>query len=183
MLPIMRSAPGFVAYYVFRLGPGVLASVSIFETSAQADETVRLAAGFIQERLAKLMPNAPEVQSGEVVAHVENPAVLAKAGTLHGTRRRYRIEAANVEQIVSMLPEVARLIRSTAGCAAYYVIRHPDGLASLGIFESQEQAEESAKVAADWVKKNLASLISSPPEILSGEALLRTVRSADAAMV
>ncbi|MBI3969069.1 MAG: antibiotic biosynthesis monooxygenase [Chloroflexi bacterium] len=183
MLPIMRDAPGFVAYYVFRLGPGDLASVGIFETQEQADESVRLAAGFVKERLAKLMPNAPEVQSGKVVAHVENPTALAKSGTLYGTRRKYRIEAANVEQIVPKLPEVARLIGGAPGCAAYYIIRHSEGLSSLGLFESQQQAEQSAQVAADWVKQNLSGLVSGPPEILSGEAVLRTVKSADAATV
>ncbi len=68
-LPIISTVPGFVAYYVIDAGEGVLASISIFESRDGAEESTREAAEWVRDNLASLMPNPPQVTSGEVVAH------------------------------------------------------------------------------------------------------------------
>ncbi|MCL6498965.1 MAG: hypothetical protein K6U07_02905 [Firmicutes bacterium] len=67
-LPLLRQTPGFVAYYWLDTGDGVGASLSIFEAKAGAEESVRLAAGYVQQHLAGLL-GTPEVIQGEVKAH------------------------------------------------------------------------------------------------------------------
>ena len=45
---------------------------------------------------------------------------------------------------------------------------------SITVFETQEQAEEALRRAADWVKQNIAPLVAGPPEIVGvGEVRLR----------
>jgi hypothetical protein len=76
--PIIKGAPGFLAYYALDDGNGVLATISIFEDRAGAEESIRMAAEFILEQnLASLLPNPPEVMGGEVGAHELN---LTKLG-------------------------------------------------------------------------------------------------------
>ena len=40
---------------------------------------------------------------------------------------------------------------------------------SVSVFETKAQAEESNRLAAEWVKKNAAPLMAGPPEITEGE--------------
>lgn len=66
-LPIIRRARGFVAYQVVDAGDGVVASISIFEDHAEANEMTREAAEWVKENLAELVLGPPEIISGEVV--------------------------------------------------------------------------------------------------------------------
>jgi hypothetical protein len=50
-------------------GAGEGASFGLFRDKAGADESVRLAADFVQQHLSKLMVSKPEIIEGPVVAH------------------------------------------------------------------------------------------------------------------
>ena len=76
-IPIIKDADGFLAYYVVDAGAGEVATVSVFEDQAGAEESIRMAADWIRQNLAALMPNPPEVTAGEVVAQELN---LTKLG-------------------------------------------------------------------------------------------------------
>lgn len=67
-VPLVRMAPGFVAYYWLDTGEGAGTSLSIFEDKARAEESVRLAAGYVQKHLAALL-GKPSVTRGEVCAY------------------------------------------------------------------------------------------------------------------
>ncbi len=76
-IPIIKDADGFLAYYVVEAGAGEIATVGVFEDQAGAEESVRMAADFIRQNLAALLPNPPEITAGEVVARELN---LTKLG-------------------------------------------------------------------------------------------------------
>ena len=76
-IPIIKDADGFLAYYVVDAGAGEIATVSVFDDQAGAEESVRMAADFIRQNLAALLPNPPEITAGEVVAQELN---LTKLG-------------------------------------------------------------------------------------------------------
>ncbi|MEU9118926.1 hypothetical protein AB0C96_03530 [Streptomyces sp. NPDC048506] len=67
-VPLMRQVPGFVAYYWIDAGNGVMVSTSIFRDQAGAEESVARAADFARDTLATLLPNPPQITTGEVVA-------------------------------------------------------------------------------------------------------------------
>jgi hypothetical protein len=68
-VPIISEAPGFVAYYGLDAGDGLVASITIFEDKAGAEESNRMAAGYIKEKLASLLPNPPEITAGDITFH------------------------------------------------------------------------------------------------------------------
>ncbi len=68
-VPIISEVPGFVAYYWVDAGDGVMISMSVYEDQSGAEESIRRAAGYVQEHMASILPNAPQVAAGEVVAH------------------------------------------------------------------------------------------------------------------
>src|SRR4028118_2288499 len=76
-IPIIKDADGFLAYYVVDAGAGEIATVSVFEDQAGAEESVRMGADFTRQHVATLLPNPPEITAGEVVAQELN---LTKLG-------------------------------------------------------------------------------------------------------
>ncbi len=68
-VPIISEVPGFVAYYWVDAGDGVMVSTSVYEDQSGAEESNSRAADYVQENLASLLPNPPQIAAGEVVAH------------------------------------------------------------------------------------------------------------------
>jgi hypothetical protein len=68
-VPLIKQANGFVRYYWLDTGNGEGASLSVFKDQAGAEESVRLAAGFVHEHMAKLLTQKPEVIEGPIKAH------------------------------------------------------------------------------------------------------------------
>ncbi len=68
-VPIISEASGFVAYYIVDAGNGVLATVSIFQDQAGLEESNAIAAEWVEEHLAALVPDPPEITAGEVKVH------------------------------------------------------------------------------------------------------------------
>lgn len=70
LLPKLSELPGFGGYSLIDTGNGVISSVAFYETSAQADESTKVAADWIRgEELGSALPNPPKITTGEVVVH------------------------------------------------------------------------------------------------------------------
>ena len=67
-IPIISEMPGFVAYYFVDAGDGVMVSTSVFEHKDAEEQSNFRAGQFVAEHLAPLLPNPPQVTTGEVVA-------------------------------------------------------------------------------------------------------------------
>jgi hypothetical protein len=65
---ILRDVPGFVAYYWVDAGDGVMLSTSVFQDQAGEEESTKRAADYVRANLESLLPNAPQVTEGHVVA-------------------------------------------------------------------------------------------------------------------
>jgi heme-degrading monooxygenase HmoA len=86
--------------------------------------------------------------------------------------RRYEgIDQASAEELFRRVNDgFAPLVSGLPGFVSYYALDAGDGvLASISVFESREQAEESTSAAADWVRQNLADLVQNPPQVTAGE--------------
>jgi hypothetical protein len=78
LMPRLSKLPGFGGYHLIEAGNGVISSVGFFETSAQADESTRVASNWVRdENLESAIPNPPKVTSGEVVVHKARELVSA----------------------------------------------------------------------------------------------------------
>jgi hypothetical protein len=77
LIPKLSKLPGFKGYYLMEAGEGVIRSTTLFDTSAQADDSTRIAADWMKdEQLEKLVPNAPKVTVRKVIAHETKVTVL-----------------------------------------------------------------------------------------------------------
>ena len=70
LLPRLSKLPGFEGYYLIEAGNGVMSSIGLFDTSAHADESTRVAANWVrEEKLETALPNPPKITDGEVIVH------------------------------------------------------------------------------------------------------------------
>jgi hypothetical protein len=78
LVPELSELPGFRGYSLIDTGNGVISSVAFYETSAQADDSTKVAADWVrEEKLDSALPNPPKITNGEVVVH--KPRELVKA--------------------------------------------------------------------------------------------------------
>ena len=78
LVPTLSELPGFNGYSLVDAGNGVMTSVSFFDTAAQADESTRVAGGWLREqKLETALPSAPKITSGDVVVHKTRELVQA----------------------------------------------------------------------------------------------------------
>src|SRR5262245_43473907 len=67
-MPLLEHLSGFVAYVWIDAGDGTMASLSIFETKAEADKSVEIAHNWVRDFASEMFPNPPRVTEGHVVA-------------------------------------------------------------------------------------------------------------------
>jgi hypothetical protein len=76
-VPQIRELPGFAGYFLIEADNGVLSSISLFETSEQADESAKLVKNWISdENFDKAIPNAPKITNGKVIAQSKGVPAL-----------------------------------------------------------------------------------------------------------
>ena len=92
---------------------------------------------------------------------------------MHITIRRYRIHAGLTQDLLerirtSFVPVISKL----PNFVAYYAVDEGDrDISGISIFKDEASAKASKAIASDWVMKNIASLISVPPQIIAGEVV------------
>ena len=65
--------------------------------------------------------------------------------------------------------EFVPIIKTAKGFVRYYWLDTGDGEgASLSVFKDRAGADDSVRLAADWVKENLSKLLVEKPEIIEG---------------
>ena len=94
---------------------------------------------------------------------------------MHATIRRYEgVDASRTNELTGKVNEkLVPQLRKLPGFSGYYLIEAGNGvMSSLGLFETSEQADESTKIVAQWIKdENFASAMPNAPKITSGKVV------------
>ncbi|MDX6515908.1 MAG: hypothetical protein QOH73_1574 [Gaiellaceae bacterium] len=94
---------------------------------------------------------------------------------MFATIRRYEgVDAARTNEITGKVNDtLVPQLRELPGFSGYYLIDAGNGvLSSLGLFETQEQADASTKLVAHWVtKEHFDKAIPNAPKITSGKVV------------
>jgi len=96
---------------------------------------------------------------------------------MYATIRRYEgIDKVRSEEITrkakdSLLPSISKL----PGFAGYFLIDAGEGVfTSVGLFETSDQAHESTRIAASWVRENdLVAALPNTPKITAGPLIVQ----------
>jgi hypothetical protein len=85
--------------------------------------------------------------------------------------RRYKVQPGAASEIARLVQTgFLPIVSSAPGFVSYTLLdAGNDTIATINIFQTQAGADESNRLAADWVKQNIASLVAGPPEITAGD--------------
>jgi heme-degrading monooxygenase HmoA len=91
--------------------------------------------------------------------------------------RRYQGVTGSTEEIARRGEQVVSIFQQVSGFIGWYLLEAGGGnWATVSIFEDQAGAEESSRVAANFIRQNLAEFFPNPPEITMGEVVLHGQR-------
>jgi len=79
LLPVISRIPGFLSYCALHTGGDVIASISIFEDRAGAEESSKQAAAWVSQHLASLVPSPAQHTAGRVIAYKVNEGELTRS--------------------------------------------------------------------------------------------------------
>ena len=68
--------------------------------------------------------------------------------------------------------DVEKLIRSISGFVGYSLVRTADGGFSVSVFQDKAGADESVKVARDWIGKNASNTGVGAPTVSEGTVII-----------
>ncbi|HSU04460.1 MAG TPA: antibiotic biosynthesis monooxygenase [Acetobacteraceae bacterium] len=66
-VPLIRRMPGFTGYYLLDGGPGVLITISIFDSADEALASNEKAADWVRNNVLKFTRGMPDVMVGDVL--------------------------------------------------------------------------------------------------------------------
>ncbi len=92
---------------------------------------------------------------------------------MYAAIRRYHTDPGSVEEVARRVNDgFVPLIGDMQGFVAYFALNAGQGeFGSVSVFEDQRSAEESNRVAEDWVSQNLRDLLPTPPDFAAGEVV------------
>ena len=69
--------------------------------------------------------------------------------------------------------DVEATLRKVPGLVTYTLVRSGDGGMSITVCKDKAGADESVKVAREWIKKNAANVPAYPPAIMEGSVIVQ----------
>ena len=98
---------------------------------------------------------------------------------MYAAIRRIKVKPGLIDGVVRLAESgLVPILSSVPGFVEYAVVQVGEDVAmTISLFETQEQAEESTRRAADWIRQNMASSAAGPQEIVAvGEVRIRKTK-------
>jgi hypothetical protein len=93
---------------------------------------------------------------------------------MYATVRMYRGNTELADRLAERADEVRQLMEGIPGFRSYQMIRGDAGSASVTVCDDRAGAEESTRMAAEWLRENMPDVAASPPAVTSGEVVIET---------
>jgi heme-degrading monooxygenase HmoA len=96
---------------------------------------------------------------------------------MHVTIRRYEaVDQTRTGELIKKTEDnLAPRLSELPGFNGYYLVKAGDGgISSISVFDTEEHADESTRVASNWVREEkLDTALPNPPQITSGEVVVQ----------
>lgn len=69
--------------------------------------------------------------------------------------------------------DVEAAIRTVPGLVSYTLLRTADGGISVTVCQDKKGADESVRIARDWIQKNASNVGTHPPAVTEGSVILQ----------
>jgi hypothetical protein len=95
---------------------------------------------------------------------------------MFATVRRYEgIDSSNIDELTKKVNEsLAPKLSKLPGFSSDFLIDTGNGvMSSVGVFETSTQADDSTRVASEWVRdERLERILHNPPKVTDGEVIV-----------
>ncbi len=183
-VPLLEDVPGFI-WYVAGTNPETRGqfSVGIFEDEAGAAESNRRAAEWGAQGAADFVEGDPAVYEGVIGVAAESsgaavtgsPEALAPTDRLVGKYLVIRLRQPNpewpVEEVLELIGEgYVPLVREIPGFVSYFGSVDPvsGDQAYVGVYDDKAGADESTRVAGEWLTENSYTFFEGDPTVAEG---------------
>jgi len=101
---------------------------------------------------------------------------------MHATVRRYEgVDQSRTDELTkkvdeTLMPSLSKL----PGFSGYFLIDTGEGvMSSIGLFDTSTQADESTRVASEWVRdEKLERILQNPSKVTDGEVIVHKTNGA-----
>jgi hypothetical protein len=183
-VPLLEEVPGFI-WYVAGANPETrdFFSVGVFADKAGAAESTRQAAEWGKLGTADFVEGDPTVYEGVIGVAAESsgaavagsPEASAASGGLAGKYVLIRLRQPNpdwpVAQVMELIGEgYVPLVREIPGFVSYFGVADPGSgsQAYVGVFDDKTGADESTRVAREWLTENSYTFFAGDPTVFEG---------------
>lgn len=185
LVPALIDQAGLFSYHAGADGVDRTFALRVFGSEAQLQRSNAIVAEFVAEFMAGWLPEDPLVVDGRM-------GVVAVQAILEGVNlAQYGADETSVFASVRLYDginpadqaEIARLtiegflpvIRESDGFVGYFFLPAGDGLATVSLFDSAQQASASNEAAREFIVENLAPLFPNAPRIFEGPLAMNFV--------
>jgi hypothetical protein len=91
---------------------------------------------------------------------------------MYAVIRAYAGNSELADRLAEHEEDIRQLIGGINGFKAYYLLKLTEGTSTISVFEDEQGAEESSRVAAAWLAENLPDLNVAAPYVTAGEVLI-----------
>ena len=90
---------------------------------------------------------------------------------MYATIRAYQGNATLADALLENESEIRRVIGEIDGFKAYYLLKIPEGTATVSVYDDEAGADASTAAAAAWLAENLPDMAATP-YVTTGEVVL-----------
>jgi hypothetical protein len=175
-VPLVEDVPGFI-WYVTGVNPETRGqfSVGVFADEAGAAESTRRAEEWGEQGAADFVEDDLTVYEGVIGVAAESSEEAAAAGELVGKYVVIRLRQPNpdwpVVEVMQLIGEgYVPLAREIPGFVAYFGSEDPasGNQAYVGVFADKTGANESTRIAGEWLTENDYSFFAGDPTVAEG---------------
>jgi heme-degrading monooxygenase HmoA len=174
-LPIVTKSPGYIAYTMALADDGEIVTVGFFTDRAGAEESTRLAAGWVRDNVACSVEGPPKIAEGEVrIQEVRDGEAT------YGTMRRGKVQPGKMKEALELLStKLVPLLTSAPGFVRVAFLESgTDEYLSLAAWTDRASAEEATRRAMAMMQEQGGDVIAGPPEMMDAEIKLHDVNEA-----
>ncbi|MFN8592100.1 MAG: hypothetical protein U0031_11635 [Thermomicrobiales bacterium] len=174
-VPLVKDIPGFI-WYISGADPETRGqfSIGVFADAAGVAESNRRAAEWGKQGAADLVEGDPTVYEGVIGIAAESSRAAAR-GDLTGQYAVIRLRQPNPEwpvtEVMARIGEgYVPLIREIPGFVLYFGSADPASgdQAYVGVYGDKTEADESTRIAGEWLTDNAYTFFSGDPQVAAG---------------
>jgi hypothetical protein len=171
-IPLVEAVPGFVAYLgVADPSSRQSAYVNVFADKTGADESTRVGGEWLQENEYEFFTGDPIVIEGTVgVAAGGLGGEELADGHVVIRSRTLKPDRSGAELLDLVREGFVPLLEATPGFVAYLAVADEEtrDQFSIGVFETEESAMESTRLAEEWGDQGAADFVEGDPVVIQG---------------